>query len=290
MKIDKEQIKETIKNLPAKIRQILKSIYNLPHSGKYFLLSFALLILFLVTTFPYDYLIKKKIYGLEGKSFRSIDFPVFDFSIFGETYIDNFTVVLNSGNELSCKHAIINVALNPVTLFMKNKLKSDFQFDLFKYSGKNYDFILNINGNIDLFFDTKKNLPKDGPVKIILSDSFIKPKNLSIPGPMGALTLNIESINIQSGNIDGLITNGILKFRNFKLTGNDIACDVSGTIDLLNNSKLDLTINIDSESSVLDQYKDILTPFIKNNILSLKIKGSTSNPEFALNNPAKNEN
>ena len=87
-----------------------------------------------------------------------------------------------------------------------------------------------------------------------------------------------------------MISNGILKFNTFKLTGNDIACDISGTMDILNTSRLDLTVNIDSESSVLDQYKDILTPFIKNNVLSLKIKGSTSNPEFALNMPGKNEN
>lgn len=290
MKINKELIKSIISDLPSKIKQVTGTIYNLPHSGKYLLLSLVLLILFLIMSFPYDFLIKKKIYGLEGKSFRSIEFSGFDFSIFSETYIDNLIIVLNNSNEITCKNAIVNLTLNPVTLFINNKLKSDFQFDSLKYSGKDFELIFNVNGNMNLTLDKQTSIPKDGPVKIIISDSNIKLNNISIPGPMGPLPLKIESVNIQSGNIDSVITNGILKFNSFKLTGSDISCDITGSIELTNNSRIDLIVNIDSESAVLDQYKDVLASFIKNNILSLRIKGTLAKPELAINSAEKNEN
>lgn len=293
MKINIEHIISEFKSLPARLSQVLKTIYSLPHSGKYLIVSLVFLILFLIITFPYDYLIRKKIYSLEGKSFRSIDISGFDFGIFSETYLDNLNLVLNDNDEINCKNAILNISLNPVTLLIKNKIKSDFQFDSLTYTGKNFEFIFNVNGNIDLVIDKKNNLPDHGIIKIILSDSLVKPKVLSIPGPMGPLSLNIESINIQSGNIDASIANKILKINVFKLTGSDIACDITGTVELsnsTNNSKLNLTVNIDPESAVLDQYKDILTPFIKNNMLSLRINGTFSRPELSLSNIEKNEN
>lgn len=290
MKIHKEQIIAVIKNLPGRIKQFGRIIYDLPHSGKYFILSVVLLLLFLVMTFPYDFLIKKKIYSLEGKTFRSIEMSGFDFSIFSETYIDNLIIVLNNNNEVTCKNAIINLTLNPVTLFVNNKLKSDFQFDSLKYTGKDVELLFNINGNMDLILDKQSGLPKDGPIKIIISDSIIKPGEINIPARMGPLPLKIDSINIQSGNIDSIMTNGTLKFNTFKLTGSDLTCDISGQIELTGNSRMDLVVNIDSESALLEQYNDLLASVIKNNMLSLRIKGTLSKPEVTLNNPEKDEN
>ncbi|PKL18351.1 MAG: type II secretion system protein GspN [Spirochaetae bacterium HGW-Spirochaetae-5] len=293
MKINIKSIVSSIKLLPSGIKEHFKTIYNLPHSGKYFLLSILFFIVFLILTFPYDFLIKKKIYEYEGKTFRSIDIPGFDFSIFGETYIDNLNIVFNNSNELSCKNAILNIALNPVTLFLKNRLKSDFQFDSLKYITKEIEALININGNIDLTLDRQSGLPQQGSVKIILSDSVIKINSLSIPGPMGPMNLKIESINIQSGNLDSKITNGTISLNVFKLSGNDLSCDISGTIELsniTNNSKLNITVNLDSESSIIDQYRDLLGAYIKDNVLTLKIKGTLGRPELALNRADKNEN
>lgn len=286
MKINKEHIITVIRNLPVRIKGFIKTIYDLPYSGRYLLLSMFLFLFFLIITFPYDFLIKKKIYGLEGKSFRSIELNGFDFSIFGETYFDNLTIVLNNSNEITCKNSILNISLNPVTLLLNKKLKSDFQFDSLKYISKDFEIMFNLNGNINIAFDKQSGIPQNGSIKIILSDSIIKLNDLSIPGPMGPLPLKIESINIQSGNIDSIITNGTLKFNTFKLTGSDMSCDITGFVELsniTNNSKLDLLIDIDSESSVLDQYKDLLTSSIKNNILSLRIKGTIAKPEITIN-------
>lgn len=290
MKINKEQIITIIKNLPAKVKYTIKTVYDLPHAGKYMALSVLLLFLFLIITFPYDSIITKKIYSMEGKSFRTIEMGGFDFSIFGETYIDKLAVVLNNGNEITCKNAIVNLSVNPLTLIVNRRIKSDFQFDSLKYAGKDTELQFNVNGNVDIKLDEKTGLPGEGPVRIILSDSNLIFRDLSIPGPMGPLPLNIESVNIQSGNIDSIISNGVLRFNTFKLTGNDISCDITGTIDLANNSRLDLLVNIDSESAVLDQYKDVLASLIKNNVLTFRIRGNVSKPELTISSADKNEN
>jgi hypothetical protein len=286
MKINIKSIISSIKLLPSKIKEFLKTIYSLPHSGKYFLLYFIFFIIFLILTFPYDFLIKKKIYEFEGKTIRSIDIPGLDFSIFGETYIDNLNIVLNNSDEISCKNAILNIALNPITILVNNRFRSDFQFDSLKYMTKDFEALINVNGNLDITVDKQSGSPRQGSLKIILSDSVIKINNLNIPGPMGPMNLKIESINIQSGNIDSKITNGTISLNIFKLSGNDLSCDISGSIELsniTNNSKLDITVILDSESSIIDQYRDLLGAYIKDNNLTLKIKGTLGRPELTLN-------
>jgi hypothetical protein len=286
MKKNIKTIIPSIKLLPSKIKEHLKTIYHLPHSGRYFLLCLLFFIVFLTLTFPYDFLIKKKIYEYEGKIYRSIDMTGFDFSIIGETYIENLNIVLNNNNEISFKNSILNITLNPVTLFLKNRIKSDFQFDSLKYITKDFESLVNVNGNLDFTVDKQSGLPQNGSVKIIISDSNIKVNNLSIPGPMGPMNLKIESVNIQSGNIDSKLTNGTLSLNIFKLTGDDISCDISGSVELAaitNNSKLDITIILDSDSSIIDQYRELLGAYIKDNTLTLKIKGTLGRPELSLN-------
>lgn len=291
MKIDKEIIKEHTRNLPSKMKSMIITLHGLPHSGKYLALSLLFFLFFLTVTFPYDYLIKKKIYSLEGRSFRTIDIPKLDFSIFGETYINDFMMVMNNNNEITCKNSIFNISLTQILL--NNRFKSDFQFDSLKYISKDFELILNVNGNIDLVINKKNGLPENGFIKIILSDATVKLNNLSIPGPLGPLPLKIDVVNIQSGNIDTSVSNHILKFNNFKIAGNDILGDITGNIELSeisNNSKLDLVININSESGVLEQYQDLLSSFIRNNILSLTVKGIAGKPELKIVNTGKNEN
>ena len=290
MKINKEELFRKIKILITKLRFSIKTVYSLPYSGRYLILAVVLFIIFAIATFPFDSLINRKLISFEGKIYKSIIFSKFDFSVFGDTYCDNLSIEMNNGNEVTCKNIILNMALNPVTLLIQNRLKSDFQFDSFKYNTKDYDLLTNINGKVDITFDNKTNTPLDGILKIILSDSVIKFNNISIPGPMGAMNLKIDSVNIQSGNIDTVFNRGNCRINTFKLSGNDISCNITGSLDFNGPSRLDITISIDSESTVLDPYRDILGSFIKDNMLMLRLKGTLSKPELTLLNSGKNEN
>jgi hypothetical protein len=290
MKINKEELIIKYKTLLKKILIFFKTIYNLHHSGKYFITSIVLFIIFIFITFPYDSLIRKRLFSLEKKIYKSINFSKLDFSIFGDTYCENLSIEMNNNNEVSCKNIILNIAFNPVTFLIQDKLKGDFQFDLLKFSTRDYQHSLNVNGRMNVVIDEKTRYPVDGFIKMVISDSIIRLYNVSIPGPMGAMNLKIDSVNIQSGNIDTVFTRGNCRINTFKLTGNDISCNVTGTMDFTATSKLDLTISIDSESTVLDQYRDILGSFIKNNVLMLRLKGTFAKPELTLFNQGKDEN
>ena len=290
MKINKEELIIKIKTFLKKIQTFFKTIYRLPHSGKYFILSFVFFLIFSMITFPYDSLIKKRLFSLEGKAYRTLVFSKFDFSIIGDTYCENLAIEMNNNNQLACRNIILNIALNPLTFFMQSKLKSDFQLDALKYSTRDYDLLLNVNGKTNITFDSKSYIPGDGFVKLILSDSIIKLHNVSIPGPMGAMNLKIDSVNIQSGIIDSVFSKGICRINTFKLTGNDISCIITGTLDFTATTRLDLIISIDSESTVLDQYRDLLGSYIKNNVLIFRLKGTLSKPELILFNTGKDEN
>lgn len=268
----------------------IKMIRGLPHSGKYSAIAILLIIIFIFITFPYDFLIKKKLYEIEGKGARTISVGAIDFNIIGESYAENLEIVLNNNHELSWKNIIFNPSVNPYRLFIKKRYLADFQFDGFRYSTGETEILMNLNGNIDLIFDTTKNIPVSGQLKIILGDARVKLKEISIPGPMGPFPLKLDLLNIQNGIIEVDIVNSVARIRTFKLTGTDLNCNITGTVELserTDNSKLDIRINIDPESTALENYKDMIAAVTKNGPLVLTMSGTAGRPDFKIVQPGK---
>ena len=289
MKIDKEHIKSFVKDIPKKIWLGIKNIYELPHSGKYLLLSMFLLILFLLLTFPYDLLILKKINELERKDFKSIDLPVFKFSIIGNTEIENPTIILNNGDEITLEKATIATP-NPISFLLSKKIKSNFLVNFLKYTWKDSELITTFGGNTELFLDKQTYALTNGSLQTESIDIKIRPVNISIPTNFGPVLLKRDSItiNIKEG-INCKITNGVLKFDKIESSG-DITAEISGTINLT-NKKLDLTIYIDTDVKELEPYKDLLySKYIKNNRIGIKIGGGADKPEPTLIEKGKDEN
>ena len=280
------------KHLFIKTKNLIKTVRDYPHSGKYFALACVLTIFFTAITFPYDYLIKKKLYDSEGKFFRSVSMQRLDFNILGESYIDGLELVLAAGEELSVKNIILNPSINPYRLFISHRILADFQFDAVKYHSGETDIIMNINGNIDVVMDRVKNIPGSGEVKLILGDARLKMKEISIPGPVGPMPLKLDSVNVQNGLAEVDIVNGVARIKNFKLTGTDINCSVTGSIELAektSNSKLDLMINIDPESLILEQYRELVSAVTGNGPLVLAVKGTLLRPDIKIAGAEKTE-
>ena len=289
MKIDKEQIKAFITQLPYKIWQGIKTVYELPHSGKYILLSILLIIIFLFITFPYDLFILKKIYGLEGKSLQSISLPVFKFSILGDTVIENPAIILSNGDEITCKKTTIATP-NPISLLLSKKIKSDFTVDLLKFCWKDSELLASFGGNIDLSLDKQTNMPVSGSVQTEAINVVLKHIKIPITTQFGPINIERDSIIINSEKgIDAAITNGVLKFDKFNTTGS-IESEISGSINL-SSKKLDLTIEIDTDNKEFEQYKDFIpSKFVKNDRITLKVDGTIDKPDPKLIEKDKNEN
>jgi len=289
MKIDKEQIKSFIKQIPKKIWQWIKDVYELPHSGKYLLLSIILLIVFLLLTFPYDFLILKKIYDLEGRSFKSIDLPLFNFSIIGDTVIERPTIILNSNDEITCEKTTISTP-NPISFLLSKKIKSNFSINLLKYVLKDSELLITIHqGNIEFSLDKQTNMPTSGSLQTEAINIVMRPVNIPIPTNAGPIPFKRDSIIINTQGVDGTITNSTLKFDNFKFTG-DITAEISGSIGL-SNKKLDLTIYIDTDIKEFEPYKDLLqAKYISNDRIGIRIGGTIDKPDPRLIEKGKDEN
>jgi len=285
MKIDKDQIKSFIKQIPSKIWQGIKNVYTLPHSGKYMLLSLFLLIIFLVITFPYNFLILKKIYALEGNSIKSIELPVFSFSIIGDTVIEKPIIILNNSNEITCERATISTP-NPVSFLLSKKIKSNFSINLLKLNLKDSEVICDFHGNVELSLDKKTYMPTDG--KLQIGGINIVLKSVAITIPNIGLQIKQDSRIINCQGIDSTLTNGVLRFDKFELKG-DIAAEISGSV-ALTNKKLDLIISIDTDNKELEPFKDLLTKYIKNDRITLKVGATTEKPEIIPVEKDKNEN
>lgn len=267
-------------------------VRSFPHSGKYAALSIVLIIIFTILTFPYDYLIKKKLFDSEGKSFRTISMKSLDFSIISQSTAENIDIVLNNGNELFFKNILINPSVNPYRLFISKRLLADLQFDNFRFTSPDAEIILNLNGNIDITTDQAKKIPVSGEIKLILEECKIRLKEISIPGPMGPFPLKLDTINIQNGIAEIDIVNGVARIRNFKLSGTDLNCSIAGTVEIAertDNSRVDLNINIDPESAALEQYKDMINIMTNNKSFVLAVRGTIGRPDVKIAGPGKTE-
>jgi len=281
-----------IKQFFLKIFSYIKIVRKLPHSGKYTALAILLIIIFSVITFPYDYLIKKKLFDYEGKSFRTISLKSLEFSILSEASAESVEIVLNNGHELFFKNILINPSVNPYRLLITKRLLADFQFDNFRFTSPDAEIMMNLNGNIDIIPDQIKKIPGSGEIKLILEECKIRLKEISISGPMGPFPLKLETVNIENGIAEIDIINGVARIRNFKLSGTDLNCSITGTIEMAersDNSKLDLTINIDPESAALEQYKDMINIMANNSSLVLAVRGTMGRPDVKIAGTGKSE-
>ncbi|HOP62693.1 MAG TPA: AsmA-like C-terminal region-containing protein [Spirochaetota bacterium] len=292
MNINLKSILNKIKSLFSSGFAYIRMVRALPHSGKYSALAILLIVIFTIMTFPYDYLIRKKLNEIQDRKIKSITLQKLDFNIIGESYAENVEVVLGSGEEISCKNLILNPSVNPYSIFINRRFFSDFQLDNLNFNGKKANVVLNLNGNIDVITDATRNIPLSGEIRLILSDAKIGVSEISVPGPMGPLPLKLDIINIQNGVAEIDIVNGVAKIKNFRLTGTDLNCSITGSLELsenTNNSKLDLNINIDPESAALEPYRDIIIAATDNKPLILTVKGTVGRPDVKLERPGKTE-
>jgi len=289
-----ENILAYLKSLSSSIPALFRNVRNSPYAIFYLFLSLFLIVLFTIVTFPFDHLIRKKLSELEGKSFRIISVDQIDVNFLRPSNVKKLELVLLDGTEINTKNVILNLSLNPYRLFISHRILSDVQVDDFFYKSNSNTISLNLNGNVDLILDPKNNIPTNGDVKLIFSEVKIKPDKISIPGPMGNIDLNIELITIPNGVFSMDIINSTARIKDFKLTGPELNCTITGSIAMVSpieRSNLNLTLIIDPESSILENYRDLVKMMTKNNPLTLTLTGTIDRPKLQLAGVEKtNEN
>lgn len=280
------------KDLPAKLKeylsrlmQALKELKGLPHFWKYIFLAFVSTLFFIVITFPYDRMISRQIHQYEGKAFRTASVKDIKFSLLGDTVIDDAYVVLNNSDEIELKNSIISLNKNPWRLLYKKNVITDFQIKGFKYLSPKFEATVNLNGNVDIITGNKGPFPFEGWVKVLISSGILKLNEITFHGPLGPMTLEIGTIQVSAVNCDLDFASGIISISRFEVTGDDLSGSVTGNIKpekFLPASSVNLTININPDSDVLSEYRDIVQPLVKNNTLTLYMKGTVRKPDIRL--------
>lgn len=275
------KIKESLKV----VFQSIRGIITLPHAGKYLLLSLVFTLIFIIITFPFDRIISQQLHQYEGKAFRTISVRDINFSFFGNSGIGNAYLVLNNNDEINLRNAIFAFNKNPYRLFYKKNILTDFAFNGFNYSSSQFKANLNFNGNADITSNTASPLPLNGFIKILVSSGAISFNELKFQGPLGPMTIKLDTVNISAINCHLEFANGSVNIQRFDLTGDDLAGSVSGNIRIaqfLPSSAINLTININPDSTVLNSYRDLLLPLVRNDSIALYLRGTLGKPDLRL--------
>jgi hypothetical protein len=274
-----------IKKYTSLLYQGLKNIVKIPHFWKYFIIAVFSTLLFVIITFPYDIIIMKKLHNYEGKAFRTISVKDIEFSLFKDIVINDAYIVLNNGDEIEFKNSAISLNKNPWKLLYKKNIVTDFQVRGLKYLSPKFDSTINLNGNADFFINNSGPLPVVGNLKLLISSGIVRLNEITFQGPLGPMSLKIGTIQLSAVNCDFEFISGSININRFELTGDDLSGTVTGNIkpgSFLPASSVNLTINLNPDSGILSEYRDMILPMVKNDTLTLYISGTLGKPDIRL--------
>ncbi|HPJ36817.1 MAG TPA: type II secretion system protein GspN [Spirochaetota bacterium] len=268
-------IQQYYKNFKAKVSETLK----LPFAKSYILLSVVLTIFFIIVTFPYEILIRNQIVKLEPVIGSSINLGKLDFSLFNDSYIDELSLGSREGAETFLKNITINIAINPVTTLVKKTISGMLSIQNFTYTNRDLTIRSLVMSDFDIRFDSATGLPKDGYIDIKCDNVYVKGakiKGFSIPP--------VRFTSIQS---KAKFINGNLSLESLKFNGSDLNGSMNGTIELnkfIKTSRMNLTIIINAESRILEDYKLLLSGFVDEGSKQIKIilTGRISRPRIQM--------
>ena len=274
-----------IKKYISRFFQAVNSTTKLPHFWKYFIISIISIILFVIITFPYDIIIMKQLNNFEGKALRTISVKDIKFSIFNDILVNDAYIVLNNSDEIEFKNSAVALNKNPWTLFYKKNVITDFRINGLKYLSPKFDSTINLNGNADLILKNSGPVPAEGNVKLLISSGVIRLNEITFQGPIGPMSLKIGTIQLSAVNCDFEFISGSININRFEVTGDDLSGTVTGNIkpgSFLPASSINLTINLNPDSGILSGYKDMILPMVKNDTLTLYIRGTLGKLDIRL--------
>lgn len=268
----KNKILPYIKQFISKAKEILK----LPYAKAYIALSIPLIIIFFIFTFPYEIIIREQIKKLEP-NVGNIYVGTIDAGLILDSYIDSIVMSFQSGSELKFKDISFNVAINPITTLINKTLDGKINIEELKYVNNETSFAGVMKTNFDLKFIPNSVIPSDGFLNLDLQN--VSLKGINIKG------FDIPPVHFSSINAKTEIQKNNLKISLMQFSGTDIRGTIKGNIMLspfLFNSNLNITIEIDPQSKIIDNYKTLLGSTYKggNEKIIIVITGTLRDPKI----------
>jgi len=275
-------LKQKIITLFRELKHNIKDILKLPYAIHYIVFSAILTILFIMATFPYEVFIRKQIEQVEKQATRSLFVADIDFNLLSTSSFKNISAIFKDGSSLNIKSLFFDMHYNPYTLLIKRNINGELQFENFEF--KNSDISITSRGRFlfNIIKAKDNDIPEKGILSLSLRDTNIKGimiKGFEIP------PVTLKQVKCESE----FISKNTMKIKYIIFTGPDLKGNASGVIVLGNtirNSNIDLTINIDAQSNLLNQYRVLLDDMIKpgQNQLTFTINGPLVNPRIDIKN------
>ncbi|MDY6934356.1 MAG: type II secretion system protein GspN [Spirochaetota bacterium] len=281
--MDLRDLEKRIIEIVKRIGLALKEALSLPYAKHYIIISILMTLFFIILTFPFDILIRNKLQEIEGSVGKGLYVGNVNFSIIDNTNIDNMTIILNDGTEINLKDIGLDLSLNPYTTLINKILKGNIVIRNIGYDAKKISLTGALKSDFHMKFNNFSDYPSRG--KLIVKIEGLSVKGFTIKG------FDIPPVKFTSVIAEMNIMNKRINIKDLVFSGQDLRGNIKGAITFskfIKYSKIDLDIQIDSNSTLLDNYKILLGEMLNSeNKLIISIKGTISNPK--INFPEKME-
>jgi hypothetical protein len=275
-KIDITNIKDWIGNYLKSAIRIFKEIAKLPKAKFYIFLSIVLIIFFIVITFPYEILVRNQIHKLETQLGSNINIGEIDFSLWDSIFMDNIYISSRDGTDIILKNLSIDISLNPYTIFIKKTIRGDISIRGMRYLRRE----TSADGIVKCKFDINMD-NTNGFVNLDLQN--VRVNGVVIKG------FDIPPVKFTSIQAETVIYNSELKINKFTFSGIDLRGRIQGAMTiakLMRNSKMNINIEIDKNSRILEDYKILIGNYTGHgDNLKIELSGLISRPR--INFPGK---
>lgn len=267
-----------LKTYLNRLYNFLKEIVTVQYFWHYFVLSVVLVILFVFFTFPYEIIIQNQIKEVEQNIANYISIGKLKIHTITDSIAEDITIELKNGSEITLQNVLFNFTINPVSIFITHHYDGTITIHNLNINGEKLQIKTNADIVYDLIFNKQIPYPVDGNIVTTMKD--VSVKGISIQG------FEIPDINIAQIKSELVFEKGnTIKLKYLLFSGSEIRGNAYGTITLSNyfpNSSLNLIIQIDSQSSILEDYKVLLESMIKSGTknITIKIMGTIGNPNF----------
>ncbi len=274
--MDIAQIKDQIKKILSGTLALIKGASDLPNFWSYIILSIALSIIFFIATFPYDVLIKNQLQEMGGDFGKALYIGEIDFNLTDTTSISDVTLLLDNGSEFDFNN--INFDVGIFSALFSDTLDGNLIITDIKYKNDNTLLKGILSSDFNIEFNSYSEFPSKGEISIRLQN--LKLDGLTIKG------FDIPSVRFTLVKSDLKLLKKKISIKEMLITGPDVNGSITGDITIAKfakSSRLNLNIEVDSKSTLLDNYRILLGNALDNNgNIKISVKGTISNPKFDL--------
>ena len=273
-------IKDKLTSLLAWLRTYFIETKQLPYFRIYVILIPLFLLFFLVVTFPYDAIVRRNLEKMESGALRNIAVGELDVPLLGIWTAGSITANLKSGGNLSITEANLDISL---LRFFAGRYLGGLQVTGGRLQTQSTLTDLNGSCNFDLKKSNQKSLPLEGTIRIILDNVLLKLGTVNLPDNMGGMSIDVPPCKITALILKAELKGSRITLREGKVSGNDLRGTVTGSIDVqgsFNNSNLDLTVSLDSDSAALAKFRPFLGSMTNaKGKIEFTVRGNMSRPK-----------